>query len=529
MKKYDVFISYLRADNDTARAIYHELSAVGISCFFDGSSIISGDDFAREIAKSIESSKLVLYLCSDKLTQSRWAINEINFALAKGIKVLPVIIDNASLPDELKFSLSAVNGLKYNSSCANDDIANIVSEVIDFLSRNGASHQPPIESCAQPNKHPNPKHGRDTQTDEMANDDEEMLISDNSPRHPLRHQHKQSLPTFEPIMSNESKTSKKKINTLWTVALISIIFFFIGLALVIISNDEYHDNIGKTLLIFGGVSAYVAFMSASVASNAINSIPVTIYCDTEKRGHSSRISIYVDNCKVASIMGEGVAKFRVNKKEKHLISIKSADSDLKVEKFEYDPNEETSDDIKYVTLKEHSELKAEQKNTDTSDMTNYRCFIAGSTRLVNERNATRAVLSILYNKWEKYKLVISSYTFEDFSNGYTVGGQQIQYNEFIKHIADCTIFIVENGVGDKTLEEYKLAIATFKNNLQRPKVYVYANNLNNEPITQTFIEEVKRNRSYWREYHDINKLMSLIKEDIDAELFNIFVINNKHS
>lgn len=110
------------------------------------------------------------------------------------------------------------------------------------------------------------------------------------------------------------------------------------------------------------------------------------------------------------------------------------------------------------------------------------CFIAGSTRLVNERNATRAVLSILYNKWEHYNLVISSYTFEDFSNSYTVGGQQMHYDEFIEKKANCAIFIVENGVGEKTLEEYKLAIQTFKNNLQRPKIFVYANQLNQEGV-----------------------------------------------
>ena len=41
-----------------------------------------------------------------------------------------------------------------------------------------------------------------------------------------------------------------------------------------------------------------------------------------------------------------------------------------------------------------------------------------------------------------------------------------------------------------------------------------------------FIKEVKKNNSYWREYYDLQQLMNLIKEDIDSELFNIFIFKN---
>jgi hypothetical protein len=177
-------------------------------------------------------------------------------------------------------------------------------------------------------------------------------------------------------------------------------------------------------------------------------------------------------------------------------------------------------------LKQKSSFGAESAKEISSEVTEFTCFIAGSTRLINERNATRAVLSILYNKWESHNLVISSYTFEDFSNSYSTGGQQIRYNEFIKEKATCAIFIVTENVGDKTLEEYRLSIDTFNKNHKRPKVFVYANNLSDSKTTQEFIEEVKKNNSYWREYFDLQQLMSLIKEDIDSELFNIFIFKN---
>lgn len=528
-KRYDLYISYSRADRDIACRIFDHLSAVGISTFFDDTVIQSGDEFA-EVTRAIDSSRLVLYLCSDHSMQSSWATNEIKYALAKGIQVVPVLIDDARLPDELMFFLGNINGFTFNSTTAEEDIRNIASGLTKLLIKCDHEENSTLEPDIQPNE------SEDCKTleycngeDEEEEDENEDFTSHKHDTFPHIQQHSQDYVPLEPTEPNSAKNR----TTIWLIIafLVSFALEITGITLVSSSKYEY-SNVGPALIFIGLAILLIVAIAALAAflDNLQRSLHlVTLYCNTEKKGHISTITVKVYDRTVATITGEGVARFKVKRGGKYLISIKSADSDLEVEKFEYDTNKETSGDIKYVTLKKYSDTSPVQKSTDTSDITNYRCFIAGSTRLVNERNATRAVLSILYNKWEKYKLVISSYTFEDFSNGYTVGGQQIKYNEFIQDIADCTIFIVENGIGDKTLEEYKLAIATFKKNLKRPKVYVYANNLNNDSTTLTFIEEVRRNRSYWREYSNISELMSKIKEDIDAELFNIFVINNKHS
>jgi hypothetical protein len=54
---------------------------------------------------------------------------------------------------------------------------------------------------------------------------------------------------------------------------------------------------------------------------------------------------------------------------------------------------------------------------------------------------------------------------------------------------------------------------------------VYAKNLGDSEITKQFIEEVHKYNSYWREYSNIKDLMNLVKDDVDSELFNIFVFN----
>lgn len=97
-----------------------------------------------------------------------------------------------------------------------------------------------------------------------------------------------------------------------------------------------------------------------------------------------------------------------------------------------------------------------------------------STSIINERNAARSVLSILYNQYEKYNFYITAHTFEDFQNKHKIEGHQYEYDEFIRKKANCVIFIICKYVGSKTLDEYKVAINTFElTNGERPAIFVY--------------------------------------------------------
>ena len=163
-----------------------------------------------------------------------------------------------------------------------------------------------------------------------------------------------------------------------------------------------------------------------------------------------------------------------------------------------------------------------------SDLLKYRCFIAGSTSITNERNAARAALSILYNQYEKYDFYITAHTYEDFKNKHKIDGQQYDYDTFIREKADCTIFIICNHVGDKTLKEYSLAIETFETtNSKRPAIFVYndvscVNGISEqEPSVINFRKMVDSKHAYWRDYIGMDMLMLKIKEDISAELTDV--------
>lgn len=481
---YDVFISSSRKDDIILQKISTVLKTNGLTIFSPEENISAGEDFSESIIESIEASSVMLVLCTPNSMQSNWILNDVHFALRHNKPIIPIIVDNVKLPDHFLYHFNGYDYIHFDSSNPEQSIRNLIKSIIVRKRQSTPTEEP---STVEENQTPYCK----------ESNNETIREKTNSPK---------------------GNSSKKIGNLLKRIGIgIILTLYVIFVSLIFVAGNYDIGILLSSPLIIG----VIAYMIKEVKSSKYD---LKLYCEEENAEDDSHITIYVDDKVISTINGKGFIKLS-ERKGTYLISIESKNKNIESERFEYTFNRNNHGSIKRVVLKSKSTKDSvkEQQN----DLTRFMCFIAGSTRLVNERNATRAVLSILYNKWERYNLVISSYTFEDFSNSYTVGGQQMHYDEFIEKKANCAIFIVENGVGEKTLEEYKLAIQTFKNNLQRPKIFVYANQLNQEGITLQFIEEVRKNQSYWREYQNIKQLMSLIKEDIDGELFNIFVLNNR--
>ena len=104
-------------------------------------------------------------------------------------------------------------------------------------------------------------------------------------------------------------------------------------------------------------------------------------------------------------------------------------------------------------------------------MTEIKVFIAGSKSLTRERDAIRSVLQILSNSNTK-KLLIRTYTYEEFDTSLSPEGRQKEYNRFIMNEADYVIFVLDGTIGGITLEEFDVAWKTFTSK-KRPGIYVY--------------------------------------------------------
>ncbi len=149
----------------------------------------------------------------------------------------------------------------------------------------------------------------------------------------------------------------------------------------------------------------------------------------------------------------------------------------------------------------------------------YKCFIAGATTITEERDAVRASLSQVVNRWGSLDIMLSSYTFEDFDNNHQ---QQMRYDEFIQNEADCVIVIITDGIGPKTIREYRLAVSTLQKTKKRPKVVVYADEKSkNDQDVVEFKKEVENNKTYWVSYTSLNELKEKIQNEMTKQLLPI--------
>ena len=108
---YKVFISYSRKDSGVADRICEELDKAGITYFIDRESIKGSEDFPEMISHAIRESELFLFLASRNSYQSTFTNKEIVYAVnnCPNSAILPYIIDDSDLPNNIEFLLSDVN------------------------------------------------------------------------------------------------------------------------------------------------------------------------------------------------------------------------------------------------------------------------------------------------------------------------------------------------------------------------------------------------------------------------------------
>jgi predicted nucleotide-binding protein len=105
--KKNVFISYNHSNEniDSIRAVANKLNNMGLKIWFDQNEIKPGDSITKKINDAIDNSSYVIVLVSPKDKDSNWATKELNLAVNKGKRIIPVMINNAT-PSDLPHIIS---------------------------------------------------------------------------------------------------------------------------------------------------------------------------------------------------------------------------------------------------------------------------------------------------------------------------------------------------------------------------------------------------------------------------------------
>jgi predicted nucleotide-binding protein len=122
-----VFISYSHADKDLARALAAVLQDRGVRIWIDEGELKVGDSIIERIATAIAEIDFFLVLVSESSRSSNWCRKELALAVSgelgrEGVKVLPIRINGASMPD----ALADVYYLDLNAENVNDIADKIV-------------------------------------------------------------------------------------------------------------------------------------------------------------------------------------------------------------------------------------------------------------------------------------------------------------------------------------------------------------------------------------------------------------------
>lgn len=137
-------------------------------------------------------------------------------------------------------------------------------------------------------------------------------------------------------------------------------------------------------------------------------------------------------------------------------------------------------------------------------------FIAGAKDLAYQRQKLKAEISDFNHKLEDRKtgirIMVSSFE--------TFGNNQNEYNRFIEEKANLVIFVLKDRIGERTQEEYLLAMKK-KREKNHPKVVVFLNNYTEVTPDIAYINGLLSGEDYYISYENDADLILKVKEYLE--------------
>lgn len=553
-KKYDLYISYSRSDYDGARMIVDVLQKQGYSCFFDFNNLGSGT-FDEQIFEAINSSKCFVLLYSHYVESSQFIRREVEFALENGIKILPILLSEFKEVSWYKDRFETTNCIrlcdKNPLSEANKQLLQGVNRIIgESEKRKNYSGE---ESVSMPNCAP--------------------LSSNNT-------EDVDYCPNHTPDSKVYSKRSKRGCLILFAIlfAIIGVgIFFstwFVGSSSSSLSQDEivYDDNDDEYFDIESDF-AYADSMACdstedyppyeesteheftppmvvdstdlqeNKSENQSDSIPefsnnrqspirelftlpiiliifVLFGYFIYKYRRSKRKNVKITCNKSAIIHVDGIPVAEIDAHKVHTIHLSKGRF---IVDFQLISDKSKHEMIPVNISKVSEDIIVEGKfQSLLNEKSTIKVFIAGSTRLVAERDALRSVIGQMYNKYKEDNLLIEAYSFDDFPREFTEGGHQKLYDEFIRQEANWVVFITDGEIGEKTIWELENAIKAYKSD-KRPKILMYSKPEKAQSSLQmsSFKELLLEENQYWIDYNSLNDIKTSFRDHLQWDLYNL--------
>ena len=109
--EYDVFISYSHPDKAAADAACATLEQAGIRCWIEPRDIVPGMDWGESIVTATTGAKVLVLIFSQHANESPQIKREVERAVAKGLPIIPVRIEDTVPSKALEYFISTPHWL----------------------------------------------------------------------------------------------------------------------------------------------------------------------------------------------------------------------------------------------------------------------------------------------------------------------------------------------------------------------------------------------------------------------------------
>ena len=144
--KYDVFISYSRANLEVVKSIKAEIEmTTGVKCWMDLEGIESGvPRFTKSIIDGIKQCQIFLFMCSAQSQSSEFALRELNFADKRCPHIVIVHIDTIKMNEEFEFLYGLTDAIDWNNLPQREkllrDIKKWISDISKLIGRDATEN-----------------------------------------------------------------------------------------------------------------------------------------------------------------------------------------------------------------------------------------------------------------------------------------------------------------------------------------------------------------------------------------------------
>jgi CheY-like chemotaxis protein len=141
---HEIFLCHSSSDVKAAEVICAGLESDSLSCWLAPRDISAGDAWAAAIIHAITSSRIVLVLLSASANGSTNVANEVHLAAKKKRPMLPVLLEDVQLNEELAFHLNRLHFFNAFPPPVKVHLPRLVDRVRQLLGKRGTARQPTV-------------------------------------------------------------------------------------------------------------------------------------------------------------------------------------------------------------------------------------------------------------------------------------------------------------------------------------------------------------------------------------------------